>query len=874
VDLPPFLGADPELSAKYTNAWFGVLEEPALFFEVEASFADWNENKIQDRYSVTVGSLGAGGHEICIDLNNNNARDTNECTGDFGVSGTFTFWASGSGRNLAGIFDPETATLSLTEGELPGDGHGEGVASVAAGHNIGGSFDGVAPGAQIVDYDLSLRSGQTSAAVYSIGTFLRALEWVGSEGADVANISYSLFFQSVAGQLFMEKALSEIVHQHNLVIAMSAGNNGPGLSSLNRRAIYPDDVLVAGAFVGKKLYEYVHGVTGLPSQGRVVSYSSRGPGPFGGLGPTVISPLASLTHAPPGEGFRAFSGTSSAAPALAGLAANVISAIRQEGIEVHADLVVQAIRLSGKPLKGVPFLEQGNGLPKIESAIQHYRTLLAQSMPARIDVRIPTGPVAEVDPTTSSGLSRDPQKQARGLFLRLSGMPNTKQVSYEANLVGVYGQKAGGQGDPTREILTPLTVETTAGWVSAPANSFVSKGQSRITLTVDLETAIEAMGTATEIFAEVHLVDSVTTTRLATIPVTIINDAPLAASKQVVASLRTEETKRFHFYVQPGTKALAISPQVLGGTGENLLITVFDPRGVQLAARFRRPSGTTLVSLQRPGWHQVAVTKSRGGSETLKVDVAIKPLMLALGGATDTDGEAMLDLLSGQLVIDNTHPSEGFEGAIELRLARQSLKKAIQDVTTSGSAPFEFQLSGSERDIELSVKSLPAAPWNYFERGHTCIWILLDSDSKELARISGGSGHVVDLSPFQQTTSPSSVSNDEASSAAGNTAFAHLVRNVSISCWVFEDTGSATLPDSRIVLEARVGLAKDPILEGWTTKAGSIPVRLRPGQNRVTLPEMLRQHIQRSELESIELRLRSSDESPNEGVSLGQIELR
>lgn len=872
TNTPRFLQSNRLNRAQHTKVWFGELVEPDLISDgsisdnAAATYADWNENGIKDRYAVAVGSLRNGGFEICVDLNVNQEEDDGECVGDFAQTGEFSFWAPGSKRNLAGIFDPETLRLSLSEGESPGDGHGEGVASVAAGHQIGGSFDGVAPGSQILDYDLSARSGQTEAAVYSIGTFLRALEWLGQQGADVANISYSLFFQSVDGQLFMQKAISEIVAKHNMVIAMSAGNNGPGLASLNRRAIYPEDVLVAGAFVGPKLYESVHGVTGLPSQGRVVSYSSRGPGPFGGMGPTVISPLASLTHAPPGEGYRAFSGTSSASPALAGLAANLISAIHQAGLPVQADLVVQAIRLSGKPLRNVPFLEQGHGLPKIETAVKLYGELIRQTIPSRIEVRFPAGPVAE------SGFARpkepivDPSKQAKGLFFRTSGIQKIEQYSFEATLKGFYSNLPQGADHEIKEPLSPLKIVSTAEWVNAPANSFVSEGQSRITLTIDFAKAMAEMDSNSELFAEVHLLDTRSSIRLATIPVTFINDIPLSGEQHFKATLKTEQSKRIHIYVQPGTQALELTPKITRGTGDQLLISVFDNRGVQISSRFRRPQGTTIVPVNQSGWHQVVLTKYRGGEETLGASVAIQPLQLQLGGYNE---QPIFELETGRFTIQNNHPADVFEGALEFRSARELVKRDVQTLSLSGSVRFDFSLRGIERDVEFDVSSLSAGSWNYFELGHSCIWDLRDASDNQLARIAGSSGFILDLSPFQLVQNPTG----EIPAPSDNGPFQHLVRQISIRCWIFEDTGSTTLQDSRLALEARVGLVSDTLIEGWSDRAGQIPIRLVPGQNTVMIPELLREHLAKSSLTALEVRLRSKDELPSEGFHLGKLEI-
>ena len=84
--------------------------------------------------------------------------------------------------------------------EGPGDSHGEGVASVLAGHLLGGKFNGVAPGAQILDYDLSESSELFTETVYTIGKFLIAIETLASKGASIINISYSLYFNSLTGQ--------------------------------------------------------------------------------------------------------------------------------------------------------------------------------------------------------------------------------------------------------------------------------------------------------------------------------------------------------------------------------------------------------------------------------------------------------------------------------------------------------------------------------------------------------------------------------------------------------------------------------------------------------------------------------------------------
>ena len=135
---------------------------------------------------------------------------------------------------------------------------------------VGGLFDGIAPGAQIIDYDLSETSQLPSESIYTIGKFLKAVDTLASNGAEVINISYSLYFSSHKSQKVMAQAIQELVKIHNCVIVFSAGNNGPGLGSLNRTSIYPSSVLRVGAYASKELDQLVHGVSGLPEEGRVI----------------------------------------------------------------------------------------------------------------------------------------------------------------------------------------------------------------------------------------------------------------------------------------------------------------------------------------------------------------------------------------------------------------------------------------------------------------------------------------------------------------------------------------------------------------------------------------------------------------------------
>ena len=252
--------------------------------------------------------------------------------------------------------------------------HGEGVASVLAGHKIPAagaqsSFDGVAPGAQIVDVQLSLDPD----APYSIHSIGQALRLAGLN-SDVVNLSYSLFFSTPAAQVSMKRYLDAVLKDTPALYFFSGGNNGPGRGSMNRKGLYPTQSVVSGAYLNAKMSQSVFG-SALP-WGGVVTYSSRGPGPDGSIPVDVISPLAATTTSTADGGFRDFSGTSSASPAMAGFASLLISAVKQESLPVDKMLVRKAIIDSAKMLASEPAIDQGAGLPNLSKAFDLYKDMI------------------------------------------------------------------------------------------------------------------------------------------------------------------------------------------------------------------------------------------------------------------------------------------------------------------------------------------------------------------------------------------------------------------------------------------------------------------------------------------------------------------
>jgi subtilisin family serine protease len=581
---------------KNGDAWEGEVVEdlPTLGAKPDLN-ADGKTTKFKARVS----------EKICLDLNVDDVFGVGECQGAFGATGEY-FSLPGSVLTVVAEFDAEKGQLKLSQPEISGDSHGEGVATVMAAHQPGNpAMDGVAPGAQILDYDLSEKTGTASENEYTMGNILLGLEWLAKNGAEVANISYSLFFTSVEAQDFMSKATDALVKKYNIVLSFSAGNNGPGLGSLNRKVIYPESVMVAGAFVSKELDERVWGVTGLPEEGRVIYYSSRGPGPLGDHGPTMISPLSSLTHSSPSEGFRAFNGTSSASPALAGAATVLISAIKAEGLKVDAASVVSALRLSGKRLLGEPFVAQGYGLPQVKSALAIYKTLINGEQFANVTIRVNRG--------SQDGIG------GRGILLLRSQVGDVE--SARVDLTGVLSNLA--PASARRDLLVPVKLEYSTG-ISGAAELWLAVSGSRFNVEVDTDEVLK--GLQGEGFGEIKIRDARSNALIAVVPVTVLDDRPVTKVRRERLTVNSQGSARLHVNVPAGVPAFRVKARLVEGDSAGLSISTFDTNRVRLAQTAFTDEVWVVVT--RPGHHQVSLIMNGGTGREATVEFDIEPLLI------------------------------------------------------------------------------------------------------------------------------------------------------------------------------------------------------------------------------------------------------
>ncbi len=266
-------------------------------------------------------------------------------------------------------------------------GHGTHVAGIAAGHWLFGvaGFDGVAPGAQVIGLKIA---NDARGAISVTGSMQRAMQYAARFAAEralplVLNLSFGVGNEQ-EGHAAIDSVVNAFLLAHpNVVLTVSAGNDGPGLSTVG----FPgsaDLALSVGALEPGAFTRPPQ--AGPPPADRMGWWSSRG----GDLAkPDVVAPGEAFSSVPRWNlGDEIKSGTSMAAPQMAGFVACLLSAMSQEGRPVLAADVIQALRTTAVPLAGWSAVEQGSGVPKLEAA---YRWLVAGHQGSRYIVRTAGG---------------------------------------------------------------------------------------------------------------------------------------------------------------------------------------------------------------------------------------------------------------------------------------------------------------------------------------------------------------------------------------------------------------------------------------------------------------------------------------------------
>ncbi|MEO3791099.1 S8 family serine peptidase [Nonomuraea sp. B10E15] len=224
-------------------------------------------------------------------------------------------------------------------------GHGTHVAATIAGQGAAGTpaRKGVAPGARL----LSGKVLNDSGSGYASG-IIAGMEWAAQQGAKIVNLS--LGHRDEPGLDPLEQAVEHISADSGVLFVIAAGNDGPGASTLGSPGS-ADSALTVGA---------------VDSEDELASFSSRGPrvADFA-IKPDLTAPGVDITAARAGTtGHIAYSGTSMAAPHVAGAAAILA--------QQHPDWTWQQLKASlvGSVKPGGPLTDNGAGRVDVAKAVK------------------------------------------------------------------------------------------------------------------------------------------------------------------------------------------------------------------------------------------------------------------------------------------------------------------------------------------------------------------------------------------------------------------------------------------------------------------------------------------------------------------------
>ncbi|MEU3740365.1 S8 family serine peptidase [Streptomyces sp. NPDC032198] len=234
-------------------------------------------------------------------------------------------------------------------------GHGTHVASTSAGTGAksGGTLKGVAPGAELLNGKVldDEGSGEDSG-------ILAGMDWAAAQGADIVNLS--LGGGDEPGMDPLEAAVNKLSKDKGILFAVSAGNDGgPGTIGSPGSA---DAALTVGAVDGAD---------------KLAEFSSQGPrNTDGAIKPDVTAPGVDITAAAaPGsviekevgqqpDGYLTISGTSMAAPHVAGAAA----LLKQQHPDWKSAELKGVLMSSTKGGNYAPY-QQGSGRIAVDKAI-------------------------------------------------------------------------------------------------------------------------------------------------------------------------------------------------------------------------------------------------------------------------------------------------------------------------------------------------------------------------------------------------------------------------------------------------------------------------------------------------------------------------
>lgn len=238
------------------------------------------------------------------------------------------------------------------------NGHGTFVAGVCSGGgNICNKYKGIVPLSNIVSIKALDKNGEAPA-----NKILEAMQWVydNHHKFNIKVVCMSFGSEPLGINDPIMKG-AEVLWNKGVCVVAAAGNSGPKKDTIKSPGV-SSKIITVGGFDDKRNFENYN-----PGEFEISNFSSRGPA-LRKFKPDVVAPSVDITSCSIDSDFYcALSGTSVAAPMIAG-----IMAVMLEKKKMNID---QAKRILLKSSKGITFNrnDEGYGYPDVEKILRLLR---------------------------------------------------------------------------------------------------------------------------------------------------------------------------------------------------------------------------------------------------------------------------------------------------------------------------------------------------------------------------------------------------------------------------------------------------------------------------------------------------------------------
>jgi subtilisin family serine protease len=270
--------------------------------------------------------------------------------------GTIDTGVSAASPDLAGKVVAWRDFVTSSPTPVDDNGHGTHTAGTIAGGSAGGAPIGVAPDARLV-----VAKAMGANGIGSGSTLLAAAEWMTDPDgnpatADQPGVVSNSWSASSANDTWFRPMIRRWL-ELGIVPVFAAGNTGPGAGSIGSPAGYPEAIAVGAIDTDDS-------VPGFSSRGPITWQNADGLGPAAGTllaKPDLVAPGVGIVSSV-GTGYLAYSGTSMAAPHVAGVAALV----RQAAPALPPAAVADILRASASDI-GAAGVDPASGAGRVDA---------------------------------------------------------------------------------------------------------------------------------------------------------------------------------------------------------------------------------------------------------------------------------------------------------------------------------------------------------------------------------------------------------------------------------------------------------------------------------------------------------------------------